>query len=170
MLAQVYEVYKPAYQTPAYKSYLQSLEDTLKMKLPVDFTKPSFRDPDGNVIVFPKYKKSANPFLPIIDYHQSSCIIEKQPELTVTKSPKSQKIKSKSPGGKMPKQVFDQLLANLPFKNVADCKSSARSKAHFISKDNLVAYIKQNKHLEKYFPKKYASLSKGDLCDVIFAS
>ena len=168
MLRQIHEVYIPAFNNAAYVQYKSSLEQTLKAGKNVDFSAPYFTSADGQVIMFPKYRKvTDNPFLPNSEL-PFAYVIDTQPVVTTSSSPKDKNTKKQPSKYKMPKAVFDVLMNNLPFKNAVECKSSAKSKPYFISKLDLVAYIKKNPDLEKYFPKNYKTLNKGDLCDVVF--
>jgi hypothetical protein len=173
MLRQIHEVYVPAFQNAAYVQYKNSLEQTLKAGKKVDFSAPYFTSIDGQVIMFPKYRKVVdNPFLPNSELPYSY-VIDTQPVVTSTSSPSvkdSVKNKTTKPSTqyKMPKAVFETLMTNLPFKNSVECKSSSSSKPYYISKVDLLAYIKNNQNIAEYFPKNYKSLSKSELCDVVF--
>jgi len=195
MLRDIYEVYIPAFKNDAYLQYKTSLEQTLKSGRTVDFSAPYFTSVDGQVIMFPKYKQiTDNPFLPNSEL-PFSYVIDAQPVVTTRhlspkdkdkkqkdktskdKTSKDKTSKDKKTGDqeqpskyKMPKAVFEALMNNLPFKNTVECKSSAKSKPFFISKPDLIDYIKKNPDLEKYFPKNYKTLSKGELCDVVFGN
>lgn len=170
MLRQAKEQHIPEYSSAAYQSYIAHLQETLKAKKHVDFTNDSFQSAvDGTVVRFPKYIRTNNPFVRLL---HSNYVIGAQPTFDKP-SPKAKaktkpKTEEESIKHKMPKAVFEALMANMPFKTSNECKSSARSKGYYISKGDLVDYIKKNKDIEKYFPKNYKTLSKDALCDVVF--
>lgn len=112
--------------------------------------------------------ESAHPRKPIHSPDKKKIKKDKNTE----KKPKEKKQKKdkakKSPSSSQSPQLSQSLAAELPFKRKSECKSSARSAKHYISKADLVSKIKSTPRLKDKVGSKIASMSKDEICDKIF--
>ena len=101
--------------------------------------------------------------------------------LTLTESQRKetakQVAKTKEVAKKQKKEIKEKVVKNMlqsypfnlfNFKTRDECKSSARSKAYYINKSDMLDIIDKDENLVKAFPKGYKKLSKGEICDVFF--
>ena len=58
--------------------------------------------------------------------------------------------------------------ASFPFIDEAECISKQRSKKFYMSKDDNIKLIKNDKELQKQFPKNFATLPKEEICKILF--
>lgn len=87
---------------------------------------------------------------------------------------KSPKINNNSPNrsrsspASLEKILSRSLGAKLPFTKPSECKSSARTAKYYISKAALVELIKSDARLLEKVGKKYATLTKEQICEKLF--
>ena len=98
-----------------------------------------------------------------IPNNKSSKQSTQRPTKTVSPA-QTDKIKASVIGKMLETFPFSQF----PFKTLQECNSKSTSSKFYVSKADIIKTIDNDAHLKNIFPKKYKTLNKSELCDVLF--
>lgn len=149
--------------------YILALEKTQSLGLPIFYVKtlPEIHDFDLDQAVKVTKPKKKPPPKKIKTYKDT---LPSSPNKKVIPSKNLSPEKRDAIKSASLEQILTKSLgARVPFKRRAECKSSARSQKYYISKADLVEVIKTDDRLREKVGNKYASLTKEQICDKIFA-
>lgn len=88
-------------------------------------------------------------------------------EITKEKHKEIKKIKTIEKIKDIETKIKDVLVNQFKFKTAEECSSSKRSAAYYMSKDELLEVIKNNKNIKAIMPAKYTTMKKAQICEIL---
>ena len=88
-------------------------------------------------------------------------------EITKEKHQEIKKIKTIEKINDIEAKIKNVLVNQFKFKTAEECSSSKRSAAYYMSKDELIEVIKNNKDIKAIMPKKYTTMKKAEICEIL---